>query len=212
MNYTDLVADKTTAGSIKSWVNNGSIPSTTVLAEAEQWIYQRIRVPEMLEVSEALSMSVDDSTLSLPTGFQAVSSFRIRGADAARLQEKRVEDVEAAFNYDGAGALVSAKPSMFYVRGAVFQFDCPADQAYDTRLVFYGTPTALGGGNTTNFLTDRYARILRSVCIGFANEFLKDDDEKAYWLRIAEAAIAELEVQADLDSDADFLVTSPRSI
>ena len=51
MNYSDLVATKTTAGSIKQWLNHDGVPSTTILEEAEAWVYQRLRIRQMITSS-----------------------------------------------------------------------------------------------------------------------------------------------------------------
>ena len=47
MNYTQLVAAKTTANSIAAWLNWDLAPSTDILAEAETYLYGKLRVQAM---------------------------------------------------------------------------------------------------------------------------------------------------------------------
>ena len=73
------------------------------------------------------------------------------------------------------------------------------DQAYPYRLVYFGQPNALSNGNKSNFLTTRAPRLIRCVCTALANEFMKDDAEKAYWLALAVGEVNELNVEADME-------------
>lgn len=203
MDYTTLVADRDTDGSIKNWVNNSTIPATTVLSEAENWIYRRLRVRDMLAVDEG-TMSTSNAYVTLPTGFLASRSFWYSGTDKAELEHKTLTDIEAARVYDGSGNLASGKPNQFWVDGTNAYFSVTPDQAYGYRWWYYQQPTALGSGNTTNFMTSRNQRLLRCACLAFANEYMKQDGEKLYWLRLAEGEIEAIhreddEVRWDLD-------------
>lgn len=203
MDYTTLVADRDTAGSIKNWVSNSTIPSTTVLSEAEDWIYRRLRVRNMLAVDEG-TMSTSNAYVALPTGFLASRSFWYSGTDKAELEHKTLTDIEAARTYDGAGVLASGKPNQFWVDGTNAYFSLTPDQAYSYRWWFYKQLDALSASNETNFLTDRHPRLLRCACLAFANEFMKQDGDKLYWLRLAEGEIEAVhreddEVRWDLD-------------
>lgn len=211
-NYTDLVnTDKTTEGSIRQWINNSTVPPGTILTEAEAWLYERIRTHEMLKIDTSLTMSVGVATLTLPSDFlQARSFFITGGADFSygRLRPKMPEEVEASFGYNGA-TRVNTRPDIYYVHGGTtIEFDVPADKTYTTRLLYYAIPTALGSGNTINFLTQRYPRLLRAVCVAFANEFLKDQKEKLYWLQLAMAIVQEVNVldERNIPETAELVV------
>ena len=199
--FADLTnTDKTTEGSIKQWVNDSTVPPLTILTEAEAWIYERIRTHEMLKLDSSLTMSVGVATLTLPTDFLQARSFFITGGATwgqGRLRKKVPEEVEASFQYDKT-TRVNARPDSYYVHGGTtIEFDVPADETYGTRLLYYAIPTALSGSNETNFLTQRYPTLVRQACVGRANEFLKDQKEKLYWMSLAQGSVDEVNALDD---------------
>lgn len=199
MDYTTLVAAKTTEGSIKNWLNDSAVPATTVLTEAEAWIYERLRAREMLAAATGTISSAAD-TIAVPSGYRIGLILWITGVNKAKLSRRTIEEVEGAFEYDSSGARVSDKPSLWYAGASTIQFNCTADQAYPYRLIYWGTPTALGAGNTTNFLTSRYPRLLRLACLGIGYEWKKDVGQRDV-AKLQEAAI-EIELanqNADLE-------------
>jgi hypothetical protein len=203
MDYTELVADRDTDGSIKNWLNNSSIPSTTVLGEAEDWIFRRLRVRDMLALDEG-TMSTSNAFVAVPAGFLASRSFYYSGTDKAELSHTTLTDIEAARTYDAGGTLATGKPLQFWVDGTNAYFQVTPDQAYAYRWWHYAQPTALGASNTSNFLTTKHPRLVRCACLAFANEFIKQDSDKMYWLKLAEGEIEAIhreddEVRWDLD-------------
>lgn len=197
MNYTDLVGAVSTSGSLRDFVSKSSVPATVVLEEAEAWIYRRLRVRQMLS-STTGSMSTSNDYISTPSDYIAARVLRITGANAAEVRRKTLEDVEAEFAYDNSGTRVSAKPRVFYAAADRLQFECLPDQAYAYRLVYFAIPAALSASNSTNFLTSRAPRLIRAACLMMANEYLKDEDERAWW---EVRALAEIET---LNQESDF--------
>jgi hypothetical protein len=199
MNYTSLVADKTTAGSIKRWINNGSIDAETVLAEAEAWIWGKLRIRPMLTVAEG-SIADGSDTYDFPTDFLEPIWFGYRGLYTGEIRQLDVHQLEGQRSFDSAGSVEEGEPSRYYLRGdnpPVAQLDMASDAARTARLVYFAKPAALGSGNLENFLTRRAPRLLRCACLAFANEFMKQQSEKDYWLKLAAVEISEINVEIE---------------
>lgn len=197
MDYRTLVADKQVQGSIRNWVNHDRVPPTVVVQEAEQWLWRRLRVRQMLATATG-TMSISSDTIALPTGFVGIKLLWITGTNKAKLILKTEQEVELAFEYDSAGARQNNKPRIYYVSASAIQMDQTADAAYPYRMLHYKQLDALSESNPTNFLTDRAPTLLRAACMGMANDFLKDDKEKTYWLAKAQGEINELHREDDM--------------
>jgi hypothetical protein len=198
MDYTSLVADKSTSGSIKNWVNNSRVPADVILVEAEAWIYRRLRVREMLTRWTG-TMTVGQESLTLPADYLQARTLWITGVERAQLKRALVEEVEARRAYDQNGALIRGKPHRFYADASTLQFEVAPDQAYPFRSVYYRQLPALGPSNTTNVLTAKFPTLLRFACMAMANSFMKDDGEKTYWEAKAAAELGEIKVESDLE-------------
>ena len=68
MNYTSLTADKSTAGSIASWVRYSKLDINQIVDEAQTLIYSLLRAREMRTILQ-FNMPVGGSAIALPTGF-----------------------------------------------------------------------------------------------------------------------------------------------
>lgn len=176
MTYTTLVADRTTEGSIKNWINNPNVPAADVLLDAENDLYTRMRVREM-QASATVSLSDAASTASLPADFLDPISLRdkyksdVLLTDADGLLLKQTVDADYALNV--------GEPRWYAIFDELINFDCAADGAQTFRLVYYKKPAALSVSNTTNFMTSRYSHLLRQFCLRHAALFLKDDTAAA---------------------------------
>lgn len=214
MDYAMLIGPADDDGSIKRWVSDDEVDAITILTEAQDWIYSRLRDWRMLSIDTTLTMSTSAETLTAPTDFIKPVSFNITGTDKGRLELFSPERIEKEWAYDSDGNLVTGKPGGFYMRGSTIQLNKKPDSAYTTRLLYYAKPADLGNSNTTNFLTDFYPRILRCACVAFAYEWKRKTDEKTYWLNIAAAEIEARHMQSDLDMAAvvDAMDTDHRSI
>lgn len=209
MDYTNLVASKSTDGSIQNWVNNDSFSATTVLSEAEDWIFRRLRVREMLSIATG-NMVVGQDYIAVPSDFVASRSFYYSGTEKVEIKHSTLDAIEAARSYDASGNVSQGKPTTFYVDSTNAFFPIAPNATFPYRWRYYGQPTALGPSNTTNFLTNQSPRLLRCICLAMANEFLKQDSDKLYWLRLAEGEIETLHVADDevrWDLDVSVVVT-----
>lgn len=195
MTYSTLVAAKGTDGSLKSWVNHSTLPSATIVSEAQAWIYGRLRVREMRKAG-TVSLSADASSAVLPSGFLDPITLQFDGdaqpielVTEGRLRRYREDD----------GTVPSGRPTRFAIYDEAFQFDSAADEALTGRLVYFGTPSELAASaNETNFLTARYPTLLRQACLSFAYEFMKQPDQQTYWISQAEKSLTEIPAFDDL--------------
>jgi len=200
-NYNDLIAAKGTVGSIKNWVNNDEIPSATIVTEAEASIYRSLRVREMItRTTGTLTTSVDN--IPLPSDFQDAVRFMFTatGTTAKFVPEfKSLPVVLDAWNYDGT-ARATGLPRYWGLTGTSMQFNDPADKNYPWHLEYYRIPPALSTAtaSSTNFLTSRYPKLLRAVCLVEAYEWLRNEKEKMYWQAVAAREIVEVSRSADL--------------
>jgi hypothetical protein len=191
--YTSLIAAKSTTGSIKSWVNYDSIPSTDILTEAQAWIYETLRTREMM-VSANLDLDDGASVEALPDDFLDPIALTLDG-DAEPLPYVH----EMLFNRtrDEDGALPEGRPSRWTIINEQITFDAQLDEAITARFWYYEIPTALSAANETNFLTSRFPTLLRRACMAFAYEFLKRPDEFQTEMVLAAQAVASANMSAD---------------
>lgn len=176
MDYNQLVGSETLTGSIKYAINYSRIDSAGIVAEAEAWIYLRLRVSDMKAVS-AVPIVLNDTSLAFPTGYLDPIHFGVPG----QISTIRLTDPERFNELLGwDGSAVSVLPLSPPTRWAHFdgriQLNCRSDAAYSARMTHYKTPTALSPANTTNFLTSKYPTLLRRVCLMFAAEARKEWD------------------------------------
>lgn len=198
MDYETLVDTKNVEGSIRNWAVDNTVPAVDILTDAENWVYERLRVREML-VAATGTMSIGSDTISLPTRYRAPNHLMITGTEHADLVLKPADEVRRAWSYDGSGSRVNAKPQAYYIGASNIQMDATALKAYAYDFLHYAALAPLSSSNTTNVLTGRYSRILRTVCMGFAAEYQRHNEMRDHWLLIAEAVINEARSTDDMD-------------
>jgi len=196
MNYTTLVADTSTAGSIKNAINYGRIDAEGILEEAQAWIYQRLRVRQMV-AAENVTIADEATTASFPTGYLDPIHLGIPGyVNTIRLKD--AEWFRSHLGWDESAALPEGTPTYWCDIGTTIQFNTKADQAYTAKMVFFKKPTALSADNLTNWLTDRYPSLVRRVCLMFAAEARKEWDAMDRAEIRALQTIDEIKVESDL--------------
>lgn len=177
MNYTQLVATKTTANSICAWLNWDLAPATDILAEAESYLYSKLRVQAMKTLATG-NVAALSNTLVMPTDYLAPISFRRIGAAAGIIEVLDSEHMEERNAIDATGAFMKSVPTECQIIGdpATAYFNVQTDVIYPYRLVYWARKTALSGSNLTNFLTNRYPTLLRSACLMRGFEYKKEWD------------------------------------
>ena len=92
-----------------------------------------------------------------------------------------------------AGALYDGTPSCWTIIGTTAYIDTTIDDTdnFGGRLMYFALPTALSVSNETNFLTTRYPTLLRHACMFKGAEHMKDAQQAATYMQLAEVALAE---------------------
>lgn len=172
MTYTTLIADKTTAGSIKRWTNYSQLDVEQVLEEAQALLYQTLRVREMRAEFSDLSLADGDSYKVLPSGFlDPIGMYDKTNNIHLKL---RTEDWMVRNRVYESAVLIDGTPMNYAIYGEKFQFEYTYDAAATLALVGFKKPNLLSGSNTTNFLTDRYPHLLRVACLAQAYDFMSN--------------------------------------
>lgn len=202
MDYLTLIADKNTEGSIKNWVNHALIPSAQIVLEAEQWIYQRLRVRQMVHTATGTYGNSDSGVKELPSDYRAPIILHFTGVN--RLFPKFVPDigeVHKRFTYDGDGNRTTGTPRFWGTDATNIVFDiyAPTDITYNYLLLYFRSLPPLSSSNTTNFLTDRYPSLLRKALMSKAYEFQEDDKRAVVYEGKADKEIYNVEKEKDLE-------------
>jgi hypothetical protein len=197
--FTDLVADRAASSkSISFLINVGTskLPAELILEQAEHWIWERLRLREnrLLTVG-TIPLAAD--TLDLPSTYQTMILCELTGEHARQLTPSPPHRVHAITGWDEDNVKAEGVPQEFYEREGVLQFDCRAEEILNYQLLHYGILPALSADNLGNVLTGRCLPILMAATMIFANEFMKDDEEKVYWTTIAEKRIGEQNARTD---------------
>lgn len=193
--YTVLIGDKKTDGSVRNWLNNDLVPSLTILHQAETWLYRRLRIREMLTTTTG-TLAADAETIPLPDRYVAPRSLFFTGILAGEIKHRRIEEVEAAFAYDSDGNRVTGRPVAYAADATVLQLDCPADQDYPWRLRYYQQLASLSSDNPSNVLTGRAFNAFHAAAMGFACRWDKEDGAES-WFQQAVAHVEEINVEDD---------------
>lgn len=188
INWTVLTGAKTVTGSIANWLNRGDLPTDNILLEAEAWIYQRLRVREMVQ-DDAFTFDGGESSEALPASFLDPLAFK--PFDWGGLPLPYFDEQSFRAPRDTDGDLFEGSPSRWTIIGETAHVDVTCSDDFGGRLLYYKQPTALGSGNLTNFLTTRYPTLLRSVCMLKGLEHMKKMTDAVAYLQKAEADLAE---------------------
>jgi hypothetical protein len=172
MSFSTLVGDVTTEGSIKYAINYTRIDSAGILTEAQAWIYQRLRVYDMLQTAD-VSIVSGESTADFPTGYLDPLHLGIPGV-IPRIRLKEHEWFRTNLGWGSDAVLPSGAPTYWTNIGGRFQFNTIADQNYTAKFMHYARPAALSVSNETNWLTTRYPTLLKRACMIFSSEARKE--------------------------------------
>lgn len=215
MTYSDLIAGKTNSQSIQAWVNNTTIPSTVILEDAEAYIYRSLRAVEMRQPGAVAAIPAYAETFPLPARtIQIEPPIFIYGLTTGdygmkgRIVQVDPAELQANSHYGTDGAIESGLPNRYALIGtATAQLNRGWDGTYALRFHYWQRPSALGTDNETNFVTSRFPRMLRSACLAFANEWMKDAGEKDRWLAVCDAEIARANIEAEAILRRDLQAT-----
>lgn len=200
MTYTVLIGTKDTEGSIKYWVRHTEVPSTYILARAQDAIYQVLRVREMVKRTEG-TIAEDASTLAIPADMLEPMHLMLRGEYQAKIRILDQEHFEGRVgeNPNDSNSVYPGVPTFATYDQSYFYFDAKADQAYPYRIWYMQKPALLAAStNETNFLTTRYGNILEAMCKHYAWEHRGDENKSAGELEKAMAYITKANEEYDM--------------
>lgn len=202
MSYTQLVADKGTAGSIKYFVRHSEVPSDYILERAQDAIFQILRCREMIVRAEGTILT-GASTLAMPTGILQPIQLIRTGAYKGRIRIFDPEHFESRTGEQTDSTVYEGMPTSCPFDSSTLYFDAAADQDYPYRLWYMGKPAYLAATtNETNFLTTRYGNILEAMCKAGAYEHRENDQKSSEWLEKGMAYIAKANEEFDMFQQA----------
>lgn len=204
MSYTTLTGLKTVEGSIRNWVNDGTVPASVVLTEAEQFIYTRLRVREMRQLTEG-TIADGDTSLTLATvapRYLEMITFNRAGDSKGIIRYFDEEQFEQRFVTDNLGNEYEGVPTECTVDGTTIRFNTEADQAYLYRLWYYARPEPLSVSNETNFLIEKHPKLIRHACLAHAYDFKKDMQSRDWHMKAAEMEIFEANKLVDIENQS----------
>jgi hypothetical protein len=197
MNYEIIIGDKNVSGALRNTLNNNRIPVIQVVAEAEQWLYERLRVREML-TSTTGTMTASATAVGLPARYRQAKDFIFTGTRAGRCRLKSPETVRQAWTWNANGVRSSGMPSMYYADASSLIFDRMADQAYTYDFMHYQALAPLTSTNSENVLTGRALRATMLACRAFACEWTKEGSMDRY-LQLAQLEIDKINEQGEME-------------
>lgn len=200
MTWTVLTSDKDTAGSIKRWVNDNTIDPEEIIAEAESWLCQRMRVRRMQVRMDDLALLTGESSINLaidvPDFLDPVNLWLT--GDSRPLSYQHEDKLEAFRQVDSAGVLGIAAPTIYTIIGETLYFDAASDADYLMIFVYYGQPIVLSASNQTNIFTTKYRPMFKKVLMGQAYLFMKDEQRGGAMLASAGEDIQQINVFDDM--------------
>ena len=184
--YTEL---KTT---IANWLNRTDLTSEIsddfiVLTEADLNAKLRIR-----QMHDQATITIDDETESVPTGFLQVRDFFI----LSNGQKFPMTFISPAQMDSIKASSTTGVPSSYTILGSTFRFAPRPDNTYTAKLNFYKKFTALSSQNTSNYiLTDHPAVYLYGSLFHAAN-FLGgfDPNQVQQWSQMYQTALERIEL------------------
>lgn len=204
MSYSELIGAKTANGSIAQWVNfsDSKMPITSFIEDAQNAIYQTLRVREM-KVLETGTIAIDDVSLSLPSDYLTAITLNLTGDNKSVIDILDPEHFESIFGQDSNNSPYPGTPSQGQIVDNKIYFNSKSDLALAYRFVYFKTPALLSASNETNFLTSRYSHIIRAMCVSKAFEFLKDEQSADRYLSMAEGYILKANSEYDMERAAE---------
>jgi hypothetical protein len=201
--YSGLTGTRASQSSIRGWINQ-DVPADVILDDAQAHIFRRLRVREMIAITTG-TITASSTAVALPVRYLSTKRLRVVSPDAYEIQPRLIEDLDDMRSYDGSGGVSLGSPMMFAEAGTAAEFDVASDQAYVYRWTYFQEPARLSTATETNWLTDKAPRLVRAACLAFANEYMKDQAEKVYWLQVAEAEIDRLNEEYDMAQGAAII-------
>lgn len=195
ISYETLVGDMELSGSIRNMIGRADISAEYILTEAQSWLYERMRVREMLAAAE-LSIASGQSSGALPGDYLDPVQWLPYGATA---ELPFVAPTAIAKSTSALGVVQSGTPGRWTAIGSSAHVNVAPTSTYSGTLTYYARPAALSAGNPANFLTTRHPTALRLVCMAFSYQMIGDAKATAFFAD-AEQAVQVANAAAEKDA------------
>ena len=190
--YTEL---KTT---IANWLNRTDLTSEIsddfiVLTEADLNAKLRIR-----QMHDQATITIDDETESVPTGFLQVRDFFI----LSNGQKFPMTFISPAQMDSIKASSTTGVPSSYTILGSTFRFAPRPDNTYTGILNFYKKFTALSSQNTSNYILADHPAVYLYGSLFHAANFLGgfDPNQVQQWSQMYQTALERIELNDREDS------------
>lgn len=212
LTWNILTGSSTTSGALARWLNKSTLTSGVggdadlLLQEATSWIFTRLRHHKMLTAPINAAMVVGNDQIVVPADMLELDFMMIAGVVNGtfyqqELTQKPTNQIYRAWTYDGTGARIQQTPLIYSFNQSYIQLDQQPDLAYPYVYTYYQLPAVLSSGNTTNFLTTFYPRLLRCVCMMMGAEWTKEANQgqfdRTYWEQQAADELNAAQAQSD---------------
>lgn len=209
MDYNTLVASKGTPGSLANWANYGLFDTTSVLEDAQAFLYTTLRCREMRSELLALNIPQGASAVGLPSDFLDPIVVLNQWMRGLKLRDPRTLLQRMGTTGNPPSGFVTGLPTSYAIFGEMYNFDLAANAALAYWQVYYQRPALLSPTNNTNFLTNRYPHVLRGAILAVAARFRGDTEDFQREASLLQAMVADLKAQDDLSMrgiwvDADY--------
>lgn len=209
MDYNTLTGAKSVEGSIRNWANNVYAPASTILEEAQAFIYQTLRVREMRSPPTPVTLVGGAISAALPSDF--LDPIKLVDNQGQRIALRHEADMPDTFqSLDQYGAQAVGAPMNYAIYGESMQFDASPKATIALSLVYYRSLPLLSNDAPTNFLTRRYPHVLRRACMIGVWEFLKDQAKEEAAKAVTLALLQELSQSDDLARRSEDAATEVR--
>ena len=97
-----------------------------------------------------------------------------------------------------ANKLIESTPVIWSIYDEAVKFNSAADQAAQYKMLYFQSPALLSATNLSNWVTNRYPKLLRAACMAAAADFMKDDTEYQKHLTALTALVGSTAAENDL--------------
>lgn len=94
--------------------------------------------------------------------------------------------------------LQQGSPYYWAIWNEQIQFDFAFVQAMTVTMTYYQSLPLLSATNLTNFLTNRYPKLLRAACVASAADFMKDTEEYQKGVQALAALVQNVNIEDDM--------------
>ncbi len=156
-----------------------------------------------------LASAVGGLTLNGTFPVTSITSSGVLVIDVDELATSGATGGGASATYT-ANKLIAGSPSSWSIFDEQVKFDCAFETATQFKQLYFRSPLPLSSANPSNWLTDRYPKLMRVACSAAAADYMKDDAEYQKHLTALTALVQSTNAESDLSyRGAEFGTDTP---